>query len=244
MTTHKTHNSNLSMSELSECGAHYGYSKSRRHPSMDEFVYASKGGVEIIDLEKTMVRLEAALSFARELGQRGHQILFVGAKAEAKKPVREAAARANQPFVTERWVGGMLTNFSEIKRRIARLEKLEDDAAKGEWDVYTKKEQLLLEREREKLETSFGGVRNLQATPGAVFIVDPTHESIATYEAQRRGIPIIGLMNLDCNATDIAYPVAANDSSVRTISAITEEITAAHQAGAAEHEKEEKAQSQ
>lgn len=222
------------MQELFDVGAHYGYSRSRRHPSMTSAVFGRKNKVEIIDLEKTIEALEEALSFVRSLGKEGKQILFVGSKAEAKEGVKDIAISLGQPYVTERWIGGTLTNYSEIKKRVARLEKLEEEAEKGELGVYTKKEQLLFEREMEKLRTYFGGIRGMKGEPQAMFIVDPKHQIIAVKEAQKRNIPIISIQNTDCNRADVTYPIPANDSSKQTIGYITEKIAQAYQEGAKE----------
>lgn len=226
-------NTNTSqMEELFKTGAHFGYSRSRRHPSMEKFVFGVKNNVEIIDLEQTLSFLNEACAFVRELGKGKKQLLFIGSKAEAKEAVKNAASSIDQPYVIERWIGGIITNFSEIKKRIARLDKLEEDEKKGELSVYTKKEQLLFDREKKKLLTFFGGIRNLTGAPDAVFVIDPKFQSIATLEANKRNIPVIALVNTDCNLSNITYPIPANDSSGKTIRCITEKIVSAYQEGA------------
>lgn len=220
-----------SMQELFKTGAHYGYSTSRRHPSMKPIVFGSKNNVEIIDLEKTLQYLEAALNYIRNLGKEGKQILFVGSKAEAKNATLKEASELSMPSVTERWIGGTLTNFNEIKKRIARLEKLEQEEEKGELNVYTKKEQLLFRREKEKLQKYFSGVRTLKEKPDALFVVDPKQEITAVNEAEKRNIPVIALMNIDCDLKDVDYPIPANDSSIRTIEYILEKVTRAYKEG-------------
>ncbi|HET8575047.1 MAG TPA: 30S ribosomal protein S2 [Candidatus Paceibacterota bacterium] len=226
-------NENL-MRELFQTGAHYGYSSSRRHPSMKPVIFGSKNSVQIIDLEKTLEYLSEALEFITQLGKEGKQILFVGSKAEAKAAIHETATTLEQPYVTERWIGGTLTNHKEIKKRVARLEKLEEEEAKGSLGVYTKKERLLFQREKEKLATYFSGIRILKETPDALFVVDPKHESIAISEAQKCGVPVIALMNLDCNMSEAKFPIPANDASLKTIDFVLKKVVTAYQAGKTE----------
>ncbi len=210
----------LSLSPLMEAGVHFGYSRTRRHPTVTPFLYGTKGGVDIIDLEKTAPMMEAAANFLAELGSAGKNILFVGVKPEARNIVMEVAQSLKQPYVTERWIGGILTNFPEIKKRINKLETLREDKASGAFDKYTKKEQLLLTREMERLNKYFNGLTGLTKMPDAVVIVDSKKEHIAIAEARKVGTPVIAIGNTDCSIRNISYPIIANDSSASSISAV------------------------
>lgn len=210
----------LSLSPLMEAGVHFGYSRTRRHPTVTPFLYGTKGGVDIIDLEKTAPMMEAAANFLSELGSAGKNILFVGVKPEARNIVMEVAQSLKQPYVTERWIGGILTNFPEIKKRINKLETLREDKASGAFDKYTKKEQLLLTREMERLNKYFNGLTGLTKMPDAVVIVDSKKEHIAIAEARKVGVPVIAIGNTDCSIRNISYPIIANDSSASSISAV------------------------
>ncbi len=205
---------------LMEAGVHFGYSRTKRHPTVTPFLYGSKGGVDIIDLEKTAPQIEAAANFMAELGAAGKSVLFVGVKPEARSSITEIANSLKQPFVTERWIGGILTNFSEIKKRIARLQKLTEDKTSGDFAKYTKKEQLVLSREMERLNKFFSGLTGLTKMPDAVVVVDSKKEHIAILEARKIGVPVIAIGNTDCTIRDITYPIIANDSSASSIKAI------------------------
>lgn len=210
----------LSLSPLMEAGVHFGYSRTRRHPTITPFLYGTKGGVDIIDLEKTAPMMESAVKFISELGAAGKNVLFVGVKPEARNVVIEVAQSLKQPYVTERWIGGILTNFPEIKRRINRLETLREDKASGALEKYTKKEQLILAREMERLNKYFNGLTGLTKMPDAVVVVDSKKEHIAIKEARKMGVPIIALGNTDCSIRGISYPIIANDSSASSIRAV------------------------
>lgn len=210
----------LSLQPLMEAGVHFGYSRTRRHPTITPFLYGTKGGVDIIDLEKTAPMMESAAAFISELGAAGKNVLFVGVKPEARNVVIEVAQSLKQPYVTERWIGGILTNFPEIKRRINRLETLREDKASGALEKYTKKEQLILAREMERLNKYFNGLTGLTKMPDAVVVVDSKKEHIAIKEARKMGVPIIALGNTDCSIRGISYPIIANDSSASSIRAV------------------------
>ncbi len=211
--------------ELFERGAHYAYSKSRRHPTAQEFIFGTKDGVEIFDLEKTVEALTEAETFLGSLAADGKQVLFVSTKNEAKKYVREAAEVLNQPFVTDRWVGGMLTNFKQIRSRVDRLEEIREDKEKGVLkDKYTKKERLLLDREMDALEKNFGGLVSMKKLPAALVVIDPKHEHIAVAEAVHKHIPVIALANSDADLAQVAYPIPANDSNHHTIQYVVEHL--------------------
>lgn len=205
---------------LMEAGVHYGYSRTRRHPTVTPFLYGNKNGVDIIDTEKTVTQLEKAGAFLGSLGASGKTVLFVGVKPEAHAAVVETAEALKQPYVTERWIGGMLTNFNQMKDRIQKLEKMREDRSSADFAKYTKKEQILLNRELARLERYFSGVVGLTKMPEAIVLIDQRKESIALLEARKAGIPVITLGNTDCSIRDIDYPIIANDSSRSSISMI------------------------
>lgn len=210
--------------EMFKAGAHYGYSKSRRHPSTSSFVFATKNGVDIINLEKTDESLEKVLSFISSLAKEGKNIIFVGTKPEAKQKIKEIALPMGMAYVTERWVGGTLTNFTEVKRRINRLIELREQKEKGEFDKYTKKERLMIDREIESMTKKFDGLTKLSKTPDAMFVIDPKKEYIAVTEAKSIGIPVIALLNTDCDLKKVDYGVVANDGSLSSISFFLDKI--------------------
>ncbi len=203
-----------------EAGVHFGYSRTRRHPTVTPYLYGNKGGVDIIDLEKTAPQIEAAAAFLAELGAAGKTILFVGVKPEARSAVEEVAQSLKMPFVTERWIGGILTNFPEIKKRIQKLADLKEERISGGFDKYTKKEQLLLQREMDRLNKYFSGLTGLTKMPDAVVIVDTKKEHIAIAEARKVGVPVVSIGNTDCSIRGISYPIIANDSSASSIKAL------------------------
>lgn len=210
----------LSLKPLMEAGVHFGYSRTRRHPTVTPYLYGNKGGVDIIDLEKTAPQIEAAAAFLAELGAAGKTILFVGVKPEARSAVEEVAQSLKMPFVTERWIGGILTNFPEIKKRIQKLADLKEERISGGFDKYTKKEQLLLQREMDRLNKYFSGLTGLTKMPDAVVIVDTKKEHIAIAEARKVGVPVVSIGNTDCSIRGISYPIIANDSSASSIKAL------------------------
>lgn len=213
-------------------GAHYGYSRSRRHPSVKPYIFGAKNWVEIIDLEKTNDLLADASDFAKKLGMEGKKILFVGSKNEAKAAIEEGADSIDMPYVTGRWIGGTITNFSEIKKRINKMKDLSSKREKGEFDKkYTKKEQLMLDREIENLKTNFFGIKSLTEIPSALFVIDIKAEDIAIREAKQKGLPVIGLLNSDSNLTNIDYPIVANDATRASIKFFVDEIVKAYKEG-------------
>jgi small subunit ribosomal protein S2 len=205
---------------LMSAGVHYGYSRTRRHPTASPYIYGNKGGVDIIDLEKTMPQIEAAAKFISELGAAGKTVLFVGVKPEARAALHEVVSTLHQPHVTERWIGGILTNFSEIKRRIQKLEDMKEKRASGAYDKFTKKEQLLLNRELDRLNKYFSGLVGMTKMPEAMVVVDPKKEHIAVAEARRMNIPIISIGNTDCSVRGVTYPIVANDGAASSIALI------------------------
>lgn len=198
-------------------GAHFGLIRSRRHPSTKPFIFGVKNKVEIFDLEKTVESLEKAKEFIKSQVSTGGLILFVGGKNEARASVLSGAQSAGQPVVAGRWLGGTLTNFQEIKKRIARLEDLTSQREKGELVKYTKKERLLIDREIIKLERDFGGISSMRFAPKALFVIDPKREYIAVAEAKRLNIPVVALASSDCDIRGIDYPIPGNDASQKSI---------------------------
>ncbi len=211
--------------KLFAAGAHFGYAPSRRHPSTSGYIFGVKGGVELFDLEKTAGLLEAAKDFVKRLAEERKTILFIGGKAEAKEAILRGAGSTGAPYCAGRWIGGSLTNFSEIKKRLNRLEELSSMREKGELAKFTKLERLLIDREITDLENTFGGMRGMHKLPDAVFIADPRKESIALAEAVQLKIPVIALLNSDCDSSNIAYPIPANDASRETLSIVLGELT-------------------
>ncbi len=217
--------------EMFKAGAHFGYSKTRRHPSVAKHIFGVKNKVEIIDLEKTEELLSNALTFISNLAKEGKQILFVGGKTEARAALKQAAESINMPFVDGRFLGGTLTNFSEIKKRLAKLEDLTKQKEKGELAKYTKKERLLIDREIANLERFFSGISSMKDLPKALFVIDSKKEEIAVAEARQMKIPVIALSGTDCDITVINYPIVANDSSVSSITFFVNEIAKAYKSG-------------
>lgn len=217
-------NNDSLIQDMYEAGVHVGYSKSKRHPSAVEFIFQSRQKKDIINLEETAKQLTSILTFIAELKVEGKQILFVGTKPEAKRIVREQAELIDMPFVTERWLGGTLTNAREIRNRVERLTKLKQQQQDGELVYQTKKEKLMLEREIERLERKFGGLQNLQKSPAALFVIDPKKEHIAVDEARQMNIPIIALANTDCDTSIITHSIIGNDTNLSAITFMTKKI--------------------
>lgn len=210
-------NSQNIVEEMFQAGAHYGYSKSRRHPSVLPFIFTTKNGVDIINIEKTEALVDSAAAFVSGLAASGKTILFIGTKPEARQQIVETALSLNMPYVSERWVGGILTNFPEIKKRIAKLLDLRSQKEKGDLDKYTKKEKLLIAKEMEDMTKNFQGLTSMTKTPDAVFVIDPKKELIAVTEAKKMGLPVIAVLNTDCNLKDVDFPIVANDASVSSV---------------------------
>lgn len=232
---------NRALDPLFSVGAHIAYSKSRRHPSVKKYIFGRKEGLEIFDLEKTKTRLDEALAFVAQLSSRGKIILFVGTKPEAKRFVEAAAKRISMPYVTARWIGGALSNFEQIKRRLARFAELREAKEKPELlEKYTKRERLTIYRELEDLEKRFHGLENLAKLPDALFVVDSKKEATAVTEAQRLGIPVVALSNSDCDITGLTWPIIGNDASAKSIEFFVEAVTQAYLEG--QRQKQEIAQ--
>jgi small subunit ribosomal protein S2 len=217
--------------EMFKAGVHYGYSKSRRHPSTSQYIFTTKNGVDIINIEKTESLFEKAIEEATRLGASGKTILFVGTKPEARQQIMEVALALNMPYVAERWVGGTLTNFPEIKKRIIKLLDLRTQKETGGLDKYTKKERLLIDREMEDMTKNFQGLTGITRTPDVMFVIDPKKEQMAVTEAKKMGLSVISVLNTDCNLKQIDFPIIANDASVSSITFFLTKIKEAYTNG-------------
>ena len=212
----------VAMKQLLEAGVHFGHQTKRWDPKMAEYIYQARNGIHIIDLQKTSKKIDEAYAFMKEVAEEGKDILFVGTKKQAQECVKDAAIKSNMFYVDQRWLGGMLTNFKTIRKRIARLNKLEEMEQDGTFDVLPKKEVAALKNEMEKLEKNLGGIKNMTRMPGAMFVVDPKNERIAILEARKLNIPIIGLVDTNCNPEDVDYPIPGNDDAIRAVKLITD----------------------
>lgn len=205
------------IAEMVKAGVQYGYLKSKRNPSVSSYIHTTKNRVDIINLEKTSELLTKATEFVAHLGSSNKTILFVGTKPEAKETIMNAANSLNMPYVNERWIGGTLSNYPEIKKRIAELEKYQKESKTGELEKYTKKERVVLAKKMERLEKYYTGLLTLKKNPDALIVIDPKKESIAVTEARDLGIPVIGILNTDSNIKGIDFPVVGNDGAMASI---------------------------
>lgn len=210
----------VSMKQLLEAGVHFGHQTRRWNPKMAEYIFTERNGIYIIDLQKTVKKLEEAYMFVRDIAAEGNEILFVGTKKQAQESIKEEAARCGMPYVNARWLGGMLTNFSTIKRRIKRLGQLKTMKEEGTFELLTKKEAAKLDLEIEKLEKYMGGITEMKKQPAAMFIVDPRKERIAVAEAKKLGIPIIAIVDTNCDPDEIDYVIPGNDDAIRAVKLI------------------------
>ena len=210
----------ISMKQLLEAGVHFGHQTRRWNPKMAPYIFTERNGIYIIDLQKTVRKLEEAYMFVRDLSAEGKEVLFVGTKKQAQDSIREEAVRANAHFVNARWLGGMLTNFRTIRGRIARLSQLKAMEADGTFDLLPKKEVVKLNHEIEKLEKFLGGIKEMKALPGALFIVDPRKEKIAVAEAKKLGIPVVAIVDTNCDPDDVDYVIPGNDDAIRAVKLI------------------------
>ena len=211
----------VSMKQLLEAGVHFGHQTRRWNPKMAEYIFTERNGIYIIDLQKTVKKLEEAYSFVRTLSEEGKPVLFVGTKKQAQDSVREEAERAGAYYVNARWLGGMLTNFRTIRRRIDRLNQLKTMEEDGTFDLLPKKEVVKLRLEIEKLEKFLGGIKDMRQIPGALFIVDPRKERIAVAEAKKLGIPIVAIVDTNCDPDEIDYVIPGNDDAIRAVKLIS-----------------------
>jgi small subunit ribosomal protein S2 len=207
--------------QLLESGVHFGHQTRRWNPKMRRYIYGERGGIYVIDLEKTLRGIERTYEFVRELGRRGGVVLFVGTKKQAQDVVAEQASRAGMPYVNTRWLGGMLTNFQTIHRRLLRLKELREMERSGAFDFLPKKEVLKLRHEKEKLERNLGGIQDLDRVPDAVYVVDTKKEHIAVTEANKLGVPLIAIVDTNCDPDEVDYVIPGNDDAIRAVTLVT-----------------------
>ena len=210
----------ISMKQLLEAGVHFGHQTRRWNPKMARYIFTERNGIYIIDLQKTVKKLDEAYNFVRDVAAEGGDILFVGTKKQAQESIRDEATRCGMHYVNARWLGGMLTNFRTIRKRIDRLEQLRTMSEDGTFDLLPKKEVVKLQLEIEKLEKFLGGVKNMQGLPKALFIVDPHKERIAVAEARKLNIPIVAIVDTNCNPDEIDYVIPGNDDAIRAVKLI------------------------
>lgn len=214
----------IQLKELLEAGVHFGHQTRRWNPKMEDYIFTQRNGIHIIDLQKTMEQIEKAYDFMREVGESQEPVLFVGTKKQAQTPIMEEALRAGMYFVNKRWLGGMLTNYKTISERIDRLNEIKTMSEDGTFDKLTKKEVLLLTREHDKLEKFLGGIKEMDGMPAAVFVVDPRKEKIAVKEARTLGIPVVGIVDTNCDPEEIDYVIPGNDDAIRSIRLIASKM--------------------
>ena len=230
------------MKQLLEAGVHFGHQTRRWNPKMAEYIYCERNGIYIIDLQKTVKKLEEAYNFVRTLAENGQTILFVGTKKQAADAVKEEASRVGMYYVNARWLGGMLTNFKTMRTRIDRLAQLKKMQEDGTFDMLPKKEVMKLLGEMEKLEKYLGGVKEMKKLPGALFVVDPRKERNAIAEAHKLGIPVVAIADTNCDPDEIDYPIPGNDDAIRAIKLISSVMANAMIEGKQGEETEEKAE--
>ena len=211
----------ISMKQLLEAGVHFGHQTRRWNPKMSRFIFTERNGIYIIDLQKTVKKVEEAYKFVKEVAETGKPILFVGTKKQAQEAIKEEAERCGMFFVNERWLGGMLTNHQTIQTRIKKLRELEKMEEEGVFNVLPKKEVIKLNAEKEKLEKYLGGIKDMPELPGAIFVVDPRKENIAIQEAHRLGIPVVGIVDTNCDPDELDFPIPGNDDAIRAVKLIT-----------------------
>ena len=210
----------VAMKQLLEAGVHFGHQTRRWDPRMAEYIYQARNGIHIIDLQKTSKKIDEAYAFVKEQVENGASVLFVGTKKQAQECMKEAALSCEMFYVDQRWLGGMLTNFETIRKRVERLKKLETMQEDGTFDVLPKKEVIGLKKEMEKLEKNLGGIKNMETLPGVIFIVDPKKERTAILEAKKLNIPVVGLVDTNCSPEDIDFPIPGNDDAIRAVKLI------------------------
>ena len=214
----------ISMKQLREAGVHFGHQTRRWNPKTKKFIFTERSGIYIIDLQKTVKKLEEAYFFMRDVAAEGKTILFVGTKKQAQESIESEAKRCGQYFVSNRWLGGMLTNFKTMRSRVAKLNEIDKLEETGDINLLPKKEVIKLMAEKEKLEKNLGGIRNMTSVPGAIFIVDPRKERIAVAEAKTLGIPIIAIVDTNCDPDEIDYPIPGNDDAIRAVKLIASKM--------------------
>ncbi|MCR6096072.1 30S ribosomal protein S2 [Salipaludibacillus agaradhaerens] len=211
----------ISMKQLLEAGVHFGHQTRRWNPKMDRYIFTERNGIYIIDLQKTVKKVDEAFNFVRDLAAQGGTMLFVGTKKQAQDSVKEEAERCGMYFINQRWLGGTLTNFDTIRKRIARLVQLETMQEDGTFDVLPKKEVVLLKKEMDRLEKFLGGIKEMDRLPDALFIIDPRKERIAVAEAHKLNIPIVGIVDTNCDPDEIDYVIPGNDDAIRAVRLLT-----------------------
>lgn len=214
----------ISMKQLLEAGVHFGHQTRRWNPKMAEYIFTERNGIYIIDLQKTVKKIEEAYNFIKSIVEEGKDILFVGTKKQAQESIENEAKRCNMYYVNQRWLGGMLTNYKTIKLRIDRLNELNAKEEDGTFDVLPKKEVIKLRLEKEKLEKNLGGIKNLKGLPGALFVVDPRKERIAIAEARKLNIPIVAIVDTNCDPDEVDYVIPGNDDAIRAVKLLTEKM--------------------
>ena len=214
----------ISMKQLLEAGVHFGHQTRRWNPKMAEYIFTERNGIYIIDLQKTVKKIEEAYYFIREVVMDGEDVLFVGTKKQAQDSIKEEAERSGEYYVNARWLGGMLTNFKTIRKRIDRLNYLEEMETNGLFDVLPKKEVIKLKGEMEKLEKYLGGIKNMKKLPGAIFIVDPRKERNAILEARKLGIPVVAIVDTNCDPDEVDYVIPGNDDAIRAVKLIASKM--------------------
>ena len=216
--------STMTIKELLEAGVHFGHQTKRWNPKMKKYLFGERNGIYIIDLQKTLKKFQEAEAFLRSVAVRGESVLFVGTKKQAVDAIQEEATRGGMFFVNRRWLGGTLTNFQTITKSISRLKQLEDMQATGKFEAFSKKEVLRLERDMEKLNTALLGIKGMENLPAAVFVIDPKKERIAVAEARRLGIPVVAVVDTNCDPDEIDFPIPGNDDAIRAIRLITSRL--------------------
>ena len=212
----------VAMKQLLEAGVHFGHQTRRWDPRMAEYIFQARNGIHIIDLQKASKKIDEAYEFIKEQVEEGKTVLFVGTKKQAQECMKDAAIKSGMYYVDQRWLGGMLTNFDTIQKRIQRLKELETMEQDGTFDVLPKKEVIILKKEMEKLEKNLGGIKEMTELPGVIFLVDPKKERIEVLEAQKLGIPTVGIVDTNCNPEDLDYPIPGNDDAIRAVKLIAD----------------------
>ena len=212
----------VAMKQLLEAGVHFGHQTRRWDPKMAEYIFQARNGIHIIDLQKTSKKIDEAYDFMRSQAEEGKKVLFVGTKKQAQECMKEAAEKSGMYYVNQRWLGGMLTNFGTIRKRVERLNELETTQEDGTFDVLPKKEVILLKKEMDKLQKNLGGIKDMTEIPGVLFVVDPKKERIAILEARKLNIPVVGLVDTNCNPEDVDYAIPGNDDAIRAVKLIAD----------------------
>ena len=214
----------ISMKQLLEAGVHFGHQTRRWNPKMAEYIFTERNGIYIIDLQKTVKKIEEAYYFVRDVAESGKSVLFVGTKKQAQESIETEAKRCEMFYVNQRWLGGMLTNYKTIQQRVARLRKIEQMEKNGDFALFTKKEGIKLNLEREKLEKNLGGIKDMRGIPGCLFVVDPRKEHIAMMEARSLGVPIVAIVDTNCDPDEVDYVIPGNDDAIRAVKLIASKI--------------------